>query len=134
MSLLSFSAAARRVRRFLKNKGSGMKLSRIFSLSFVSLGLLLAVGCGGPEIEADPAASAPPVVSGKDQIKQRLQSIIDSGSGGSAVGGLRDALEELKKTDAALAEGLLKDLALLEPMQDSNQIKGMAQRMFDKLK
>lgn len=111
-----------------------MKFSHIFSLSLLSVGLLLTVGCGGPEVTVDPAASAPPVVSGKDQIKQRLQSIIDSGSGGSAVGGLREALEELKKTDAALAEGLLKDLAQLEPMQDPNQIKGMAQRMFDKLK
>ena len=111
-----------------------MKLSRIVSLSLISFGLLVTVGCGGPEIKVDPAASAPPVVSGKDQIKQRLQAVIDSGSGGSALGGIREALEELKKTDAALAEGLLKDLALLEPLQDQNQIKGMAQKMFDKLK
>ena len=111
-----------------------MKLSRILSPGLISLGLLLTIGCGGPEVTADPAASAPPAVSGKDQIKQRLQAVIDSGSGGSALGGIREALEDLKKTDAALAEGLLKDLAQLEPLQDQNQIKGMAQRMFDKLK
>ena len=111
-----------------------MAFRDFLSSGFIAFGLCVVVGCGGAEVKLDPAASASPVVAGKDQIKQRLQAIIDSGSGGSAVGGVREALLELKKTEGPLADGLLKDLDALEKLQDPNQIKGMAQKMSDKLK
>lgn len=60
-------------------------------------------------------------------------AIASSGSGGSATGGVRDALMELKKTEAPLADQLLQDLAKLETLQDSEQIKALANQMVGKL-
>ncbi len=114
--------------------GLVMKLNRVFSVGVLTLGLGLISGCGPEEVKIDPAASSSPTVAGKDQIKERLQAIVDSGSGGSAVGGIREALLELKKTESSLADSLLKDLDALEKLQDPNQVKGMAQKMKDKIK
>lgn len=90
-------------------------------------------GCGGPTVKVEDKSGTAPAPTGKEQIKKRLTEIAGSGIGGSAVSGIRDALNELKKTDAALAEGLLTDLDELEKLEDSDQIKAKAGQMAGRL-
>ena len=112
-----------------------MKLTRsLIELSVVVafVGMAILPGCT-PTVKIDPKSSASPVLSGKEQVKASLNAIASSGSGGSAVGGVRDALIELKKTEAPLAEQLLNNLVTLEQLQDSEQIKTLASQMAAKL-
>jgi len=93
------------------------------------------VGCPGPSASGPSQSSNEAhVVSGKAQLKERLETIAQTGSGGSAVSGMRQGLDELKKTDAPLADSLLKDLEALEKLQDQAAIKAAARKMADKLK
>jgi hypothetical protein len=112
---------------------------RIAKKGLIVLGLgsiLCAGGCGGGTTPADPSKSseAAQALNGKDQIRERLKMIADSGSGGSAVSGMRAGLDQLKATDAALAADLLKDVDALEKLQDAAKIKALATKMIEKLK
>ncbi len=109
--------------------------SRISNL-IVALSLVIPLsGCGQSEVKiVDKSSNEAHKVSGKEQMKARLSEIAASGSGGSAVSGLRDGLIELKKTDAALADQLLNDLSSLEKLQEANEIKALAGQMADKIK
>ena len=110
-------------------------LSRLINLAFLFSITVSLVGCGGAEVKiVDQSSSAAHAVSGKDQLKARLTEIANSGSGGSAVSGMQDGLMELKKTDDALATQLLKDLSVLENLQEAAEIKALAAKMADKLK
>ena len=112
-----------------------MKLTRSLlemSVIVAFIGIAILPGCG-PTVKVDPKANTSPVLTGKEQVKERLKAIASSGSGGSATGGVRDALIELKKTEAPLADQLLQDLAKLEQLQDSAQIKALANAMVAKL-
>lgn len=73
-------------------------------------------------------------LSSKPQLKERLEMMAQTGSGGSATSGMREGLQELKKTDSALADGLLADLDNLEKLQDAAAIKAAARKMADKIK
>lgn len=96
--------------------------------------MITGLGCGGGSSSATTKeVSANPVLSGKDQVKERLQAVATSGSGGSALGGIRDALNELKKTDAVLADQLLNDLTAMEQTDDAETLKKMATDMISKL-
>lgn len=88
---------------------------------------LLAVGCSGPSTPPSPPAPDQPVLSSNAELKQRLEYIATSGVGGSALGGLREAVE--KVGDASL----VKDLGELEQAQDPERLKAIAKRMVDKL-
>lgn len=112
-----------------------LNFTRVSSV-FLGLSLLLPnVGCGPAEVKIESKSSDEAhKVSGKDQMKARLSEIATSGSGGSAVSGLRDGLLELKKENAALADQLLKDLNKLEMLQDSAEIKALAGQMADRIK
>jgi hypothetical protein len=59
--------------------------------------------------------------------------ISETGSGGSAVSGMRAGLEELKATDATLAADLLKDVEALEKLQDPAKVKTLAFTMLNKI-
>ncbi len=97
--------------------------------------LVLLTGCGGsPAAGPSQSSDAAHAVSGKAQLKERLESMVQTGSGGSAVSGMRQGVQELKKTDAALADSLMKDLDALEKLQDQGAIKAAARKMADKLK
>ncbi len=102
----------------------------------LSVGLLVAVlGCGGTGTPPDiPSTEEALKVSGKDQLKQRLEGIAASGAGGSGLAGLSDAIKGLQGSDAALADQLLKDLSVLENMQNPEQIKAQASKMVAKIK
>jgi hypothetical protein len=93
------------------------------------IGLLavLVVGCGRPSTPANPPAPDQPVLGSNAELKQRLEYIANSGIGGSALGGLREAVE--KVGDATL----VKDLGDLERTQDPEQLKAIAKRMASKL-
>lgn len=115
-------------------------MSRTCFFRVAHLGLLISTtvffgGCGPSEVKIeDKSNEAARAVSGKEQLRERLNEIATSGIGGSAVSGMRDGLMELKKTDDALATQLLKDLSTLETLQESNDIKALAGKMADKLK
>jgi hypothetical protein len=100
--------------------------------SILSVALFGSIGCGSSGTPA-PSQSETPTISNKEEMKKRLTDIAASGIGGSAVSGLREGFEKLKTSDAALADSLLKDLAQLETLQDSEQIKKLAGSMADKL-
>jgi hypothetical protein len=109
--------------------------SRVFAASLGFAFSLPFCGCGPAEVKVeDKSSDQAHAVSGKEQIKARLAEIASTGSGGSAVSGLRDGLNELKKTDAALADQLLQDVGRLETLQDPNEIKALAGQMADRIK
>ena len=120
-----------------KNQGARMFLNKMVCLTVLLGGsvLICSSGCGGGSSSGPVTAktSESPVISGKDQVKERLQAVAASGSGGSALGGVRQALEELKKTDAALADQLLQDLSALEQTDDVETLKKLATDMIAKL-
>lgn len=107
-------------------------VQRTACCSFIALTLFCGAGCSS-EVEVESASETVSVAPDKSQIKARLEEIATTGSGGSATSGLRDALNELKKTDEALANQLLQDLSRLEQMSDSEEIKKLAGSMADKL-
>ncbi len=109
--------------------------SRLACVALLSSVAVSFAGCGPAEVKIeDKSSETARTVSGKDQLKARLTEIATSGIGGSAVSGMRDGLAELKKTDESLANDLLKDLATLETLQETNAIKAMAGKMADKIK
>ncbi|MDA1163692.1 MAG: hypothetical protein O3B13_11375 [Planctomycetota bacterium] len=66
-------------------------------------------------------------------LKARLTEIAESGQGGSALSGVQSALDDLKASDAPLAESLTTDYAALSQESDPVKIKSIAKRMADKL-
>jgi hypothetical protein len=97
--------------------------------------LLIATnGCGGPAgSPITPTTPESVSVAGKDQLKQRLEGVIETGVTGSALGGVREAIVEIQKSDAALGDGLMKDYEELEKASSPAQIKSIAQKMVAKL-
>jgi hypothetical protein len=105
------------------------------SLWLLVISAMVLTGCGGTGSPPDlPSTEKALQVSGKDQLKQRLESVAQSGAGGSGLAGISDAIQALKATDASLAEQLLKDLDALEKAQSADQIKAIAGRMAVKIK
>lgn len=108
---------------------------RGFQFVMLSAVVVAFAGCGPSEVKVeDKSSDTARAVSGKDQLKARLTEIAASGIGGSAVSGMNDGLMELKKTDEALANQLLKDLEVLQTLQESAEIKALATKMADKIK
>ncbi len=91
------------------------------------------IGCGGNAAPPSKSSEAAQALSGKDQIKDRLKMIAETGSGGSAVSGMRAGLDQMKATDGPLAAELLKDVESLEKLQDQTAIKALANEMLNKL-
>jgi hypothetical protein len=96
------------------------------------LGVLVCVGCG-PKAPP-PAPPAPPPA---DQAKAALQGVVNSGTISSDVLALKSYFEELKKTDAAKGDALLKDYDALvqigSAQPGSQTVKNKAQQMLGKL-
>ena len=97
---------------------------------------LSVIGCtGGGKSPTLPSKSseAAQALSGKEQIKERLKMISETGSGGSAVSGMRAGLDQMKATEAELAADLLKDVEKLEKLQDPAKVKALAFQMLNKI-
>ena len=93
------------------------------------------VGCGTSE---PPVNTKNPVeeklAAGKEDLKKMLQSIADSGSGGSGLMGVKESIEKtIRPSDAKLADDLIKDFDQLSSVQDPGKIKEIAGRMVGKL-
>ena len=82
-----------------------MGFARVLMLLLV----VCLIGCGPSETtkKVEPPAA-------QDQIKMALQNVAETGEIDSGLMVVSDKLEEMKATDAAKAEELLKDLADLE--------------------
>ena len=101
-----------------------MNFARIMTL----LVALTLIGCGGPT-ETTKKVTPP---SAQEQIKMALQNVVDSGEIDSGLMTVRDKLAEMKATDAAKAEELLKDLDELEKTS-GEAAKTKATEMLGKL-
>ncbi len=93
----------------------------LFVLTFVTM-----IGCGGEQ--STPVQEAAPT----DQVKSALQNVAESGMIDSGIMTAREQLEGMKATDAAKAEGLLKDLDELEGLS-AGAAKKKATEMIGKL-
>lgn len=99
------------------------------------ISVVVLTGCGGTGTPPDlPNTEKALQVSGKDQLKQRLESVAQTGAGGSGLAGIREAIDAIKASDASLAEQLLKDMDALDKAQTPDQIKAIAGRMAVKIK
>ena len=105
-----------------------MKL-RVRDLVCVGLLGLMIVGCGGGTTGDNPIE----VEVKEVPAKAMLQEVASSGQLGSASMEIRDALEAMKSSGEASADGLLKDLEELEKMSSPAQITKKAQEMAGKL-
>ena len=108
--------------------------SSILGCTLAGFAISAMCGCGG---SGNVPTSKPTEVgmkfSGKEELKKRLTSVAETGSGGSGLAGIREAIVELKTSDAAIADQLLQDFGQLEKTEDTTQIKAIAQRMAAKL-
>lgn len=93
------------------------------------------VGCG----QSMPAPSTKnpvdeKIVGAKEDLKKMLQSIADSGVGGSAMMGVKESIDKaVRPSDAKLADDLTKDFGELSKTQNAAKIKEIATRMAGKL-
>lgn len=102
-----------------------------FRLFFVSL-VLFAAGCGARTFESvtvEPLPTIPPA----QKAKTLLEEVAKTGQLGSGAEEIKMTLEELKKTDAAKADLLLKDMQQLEAARDPNAAMAKAREMAGKL-
>jgi hypothetical protein len=99
----------------------------IRSVGLICLLSFLLVGCTGPSTPPSPTPPSQPTVESNEVLKQRLNGMAESGTAGSALGGMREAIQKLGKED------LLKDLDELEKAQDPAAVKAIAKRMLEKL-
>lgn len=101
----------------------------MFKRLFAVLALAaILTGCGSSN-RAVPVK--PPAA--QEQVKSILQDLAKTGELTSGITVLRQQLEEIKKTDAAKGDALLKDLNELEKGRDAATIKAKAQKMLEKL-
>ena len=102
-----------------------MQLIRSFGV--ICLLSLVLFGCNRPSTPPAPTPPSQPVVESNEVLKQRLNGMVESGNAGSALGGMREAIQKLGKED------LLQDLGELENTRDPATIKSIAKRMLEKL-
>jgi hypothetical protein len=102
-----------------------------FVRAAIVLLLLVAVGCSGDVAPVKVEPPAPPPAS--DAAKAILTSVVETGELGSGTEELKTVLDGMKTTDAAKADGLLKDLADLEKSRTPEEAKSKAQAMLRKL-
>ncbi len=69
----------------------------------------------------------------RDSLKQRLNEVVKSGDGGSALMGIQMSIEELKKVDAAKANALAADFKRLDLAPTTEQRQKIAREMVDQL-
>ena len=115
-------------------------MKTLFEVRRLSMFMLVAVagistvlGCGGPSYKPTPPTEQLLKVTGKEELKKRLTSTGETGTGGSGLAGIREAIEALRGSDAVLADQLIKDFEQLEQAEDAEQIKALAQQMAAKL-
>lgn len=101
-------------------------------LQAMMLCALLTAACGKSYPPVKPLSATSPVLKDTSEaaIKSRLDGIEKSGSVGSALAGMKEAIEKLP---AEKSGPLLKDLEQLQQAQKVIQVKEIAKRMLEKL-
>jgi Arc/MetJ-type ribon-helix-helix transcriptional regulator len=87
---------------------------------------LALVGCGG--VKSVPVSPPPP-----SPVKTMLEDVAKTGELGSGAEAIRTGLTEMKSSNAAVADELLKELDQLEKLQDPAKLKAKAKAMADKI-
>lgn len=100
---------------------------RVFCVSLIVLSLAFSVGCGG---SPQPAKVTPPPQPSANELKSRLENFVQTGIAGSAVVGMKEAIEKLP---AEKSEPLLQDFNKLTATNEPNEVKAIAKRMLEKL-
>ena len=99
--------------------------------TLVSLGFfLLLIGEGCSQVPRHPDLL--PIYS-PAELKQRLLEIAATGEGGSSLMPLESSLQELEKTDPALAKSLWPEFREMEQSEDAQQRKRLAASLAEKL-
>lgn len=106
-------------------------------LIFAAFGICATAlaGCGDSDSQsAEPSASVEELaaVESQAELKSLLQSVADSGEGGSALAGVGSSIESLPLDDAR-KQTLLKDFEQLNSETDPAKIKAIATRMASSL-
>ena len=99
-----------------------MRIGMIFSLLLVAF----LTGCSNEPAPVTQTQGPPPV-------KAALEHIANTGEMGSGMMEVENGLNELKKTDAAKADKLLKEFADLQAAKDPETVKSKAKAMADQL-
>lgn len=107
---------------------------KLLNATLIVLGLFM-IGCGSSA--PMPNTKNPvedKIVGAKEDLKKVLQSIAESGSGGSGLMGVKESIDKaVRPSDAKLADDLTKDFGELSTTQDAAKIKEIATRMAGKL-
>ena len=99
---------------------------RVSALLLIATGLASSfVGCG-----ADPNASPPPTV---DDLRRELQTVIETGEGGSALTGVKDSLAAIESSHSELHKKLTEQFDVIWFSNDKKEIKKIAQEMLDEV-
>lgn len=104
-----------------------MRLSRSLLMCGVFSVFMLGCGGGSPPGEVSPIGE----VKSVDELKQRLQYVVESGQAGSALAGLDTEINKIP--DEAKKKALLADFTKLSNTQDPNAAKAIAKGMISKL-
>lgn len=99
-----------------------MRIGMMFSLMLVAF----LLGCSN---EPAPVTQTP----GPPPVKAALEQIANTGEMGSGMMEVEQGLNELKKTDAAKADKLLKEYSELQLAKDPADVKAKAKAMADQL-
>lgn len=110
-------------------------LSRLSVFAAFALCTMVLAGCGSSDSQSEePSASVEELaaVESQAELKSLLQSVADSGEGGSALAGVGTSIESLP-LDEARKQSLLKDFEQLNSETDPAKIKSIASRMASSL-
>ena len=104
-----------------------------FIKSLLLLGMVAVFGCGSEDSGTVVPSSESGLVA--EQIKSSLQGIIESGEIDKEMGleELCGLAEELKATDSAKGEAVLKELDALQALSTPDEIKAKAKEIADSL-
>lgn len=110
-------------------------LNRFTKSVILTLFLSFVAGCGSADSQGEePSATVEELaaVESQEELKRLLQSVADSGEGGSALAGVATSIETLSLEDAQ-KQSLQKDFEQLNSETDPAKVKSIATRMVSKL-
>lgn len=67
--------------------------------------------------------------SSKEELKNRLLVVAETGESGSSLAGMRESIEELKRTDPNIPDELLTLCEQLESASSASKVKSIAKKM-----
>ncbi len=91
--------------------------------------VVMLAGCGSAPVKQPEPAN----LKSFDELKTRLKEVVQYGQGGSALMGMQESIESLKKVDATKGEVLAADFKRLDTAPTTEDRKRVAQEMIDKL-